>query len=68
MNELENTLNICDIWRLGNPENKRSTFWQNHRTGFIVDWAFFLIQMFCKSLLTNLMSSFCSDHGSIFLP
>ena len=46
MNELENTLNICDIWRLGNPKNKRFTFWQNHRTGFIVDWAFFLFQMF----------------------
>ena len=57
MIELKNTFELCDIWRLRNPKNKRFTFQQNHMTGFIQFRSdFFLLQIFCKSLFTKQMS------------
>ena len=56
MIELKNTFELCDIWRLRNPKNKRFTFQQNHMTGFIQFRSdFFLLQIFCKSLFTKQM-------------
>ena len=33
--EIEETLYLCDIWKIRNPNVKRFTFWQNHVPGFI---------------------------------
>ena len=44
---LKNTFELWDIWRLRNPNIKRFTFQQNHRTGFIQHRLdIFLFQMF----------------------
>ena len=33
--DIKENLNICDIWRIRNPECQNFTFRQNHSTGFI---------------------------------
>ena len=61
---LKNSFELYDIWRLRNPKNKRSTFRQNHRTGFIqrrLD--FFLVSdELQKSIYKkDVLAAFCSD-------
>ena len=49
--EMKNKFDLCDIWRIRNPNSKRFTFRQQHVSGFIqrrLD--FFLFQMFYKTL------------------
>ena len=33
--EIKESLYLCDIWRIRNPNVKRFTFWQNHVSGFV---------------------------------
>ena len=66
--EIKETLYLCDIWRIRNPNVKRFTFRQNHVSGFIerrLD--FFLISNVLQESIikTDVLASFCTDHSPI---
>ena len=67
--EIKETLFLCDIWRIRNPNVRRFTFRQNHVSGFIdrrLD--FFLISNILQEsvIKTDVLASFCTDHSPIF--
>ena len=67
--EIKETLCLCDIWRIRNPNVKRFTFRQNHVSGFIerrLD--FFLISNILQESIikADALASFCTDHSPIF--
>ena len=67
--EIKETLYLCDIWRIRNPNVKRFTFRQNHVSGFVerrLD--FFLISNILQEsvIKTDVLASFCTDHSPIF--
>ena len=67
--DIKETLYLCDIWRIRNPNVKGFTFRQNHVSGFIerrLD--FFLISNILQESIikTDVLSSFCTDHSPIF--
>ena len=64
--EIKESLYLCDIWRIRNPNVKRFTFRQNHVSGFIerrLD--FFLISNVLQESIikTDVLASFCTDHS-----
>ena len=66
--EIKESLYLCDIWRIRNPNVKRFTFRQNHVSGFIerrLD--FFLISNVLQESIikTDVLASFCTDHSPI---
>ena len=67
--EIKESLYLCDIWRIRNPNVKRFTFRQNHVSGFVerrLD--FFLISNILQESIikTDVLTSFCTDHSPIF--
>ena len=55
MNQLKNTFELCDIWRLRNPKIKSCTFCKNHRASSIqrrLD--FFCLKCFAKVYSPNM--------------
>ena len=66
--EIKETLCLCDIWRIRNPNVKRFTFRQNHVSGFIGQRLdFFLISNILQESIikTDVLASFCTDHSPI---
>ena len=66
--EIKETLCLCDIWRIRNPNVKRFTFLQNHVSGFIelrLD-SFLISNALQESIIkTDVLASFCTDHSPI---
>ena len=67
--EINEILNLCDIWRIRNPLNKRYTFHQNQVSGFIqrrLNYFFIsnTLQDFVKKI--DVFASFPTDHSPIF--
>ena len=66
MIERKNAFELCDIWRLRNPQIKRLTFDFCIITGlalFNVNWTFFSFKV--STHKTDALASFCSDHSPI---
>ena len=66
--EIKETLYLCDIWRIRNPNVKRFTFRQNDVSGFIKKRLdFFLISNILQGSIrkTDVLASFCTDHSPI---
>ena len=68
MIELIESLELCDIWRIRNPTEKRSTFRQNHISGYIkqrLDY-FFVSNKLQESInKTDIAASLLTDHSPI---
>ena len=69
LQEIKQTLDLCDIWRIRSPKSKRFSFHQNHVPGRIqrrLD--LLLIPNFLQKtfIRADLLASFCSDHSTIF--
>ena len=67
--EIKESLYLCDIWRIRNPNVRRFTFWQNHASGFIKQRLdFFLISnILLESIIkTDVLASSCTKHSPIF--
>ena len=65
--EIKETLNLCDTWRIRNPNCTYFTFRQNHTTGLIqrrLDY-FFISNILQESVKTDALASFCSEHSPI---
>ena len=66
--EIKETLYLCDIWRIRNPNVKRFTFRQNHVSGFIewrLDFFYFLTYYKESIIKTDVPASFCTDKSPI---
>ena len=64
--EIKETLYLCNIWRIKNPNVKRFTFRQNHVSGVIErKLDFFLISNIVQESIikTVVFASFCTDHS-----
>ena len=67
--EIKETLYLCDIWRIRNPNVRRFTFRQNRVSGFIEQRLdFSLISNIPQESIikTDVLTSFCTDHSPIF--
>ena len=68
MIELIESFELCDIWRIWNPTEKRFTFRQNHISGYIqrrLDY-FFVSNKLQESIKnTDLLASISTDHSPI---
>ena len=67
--EIKETLFLCDIWRIRNPNVRRFTFRQNQVSDFIEQRLdFFLISNILQGsvIKTGVLASFCTDHSPIF--
>ena len=67
--EIKETLYLCDIWRIRNPNVRRFTFRQNRVSGFIEQRLdFSLISNIPQEpiIKTDVLTSFCTDHSPIF--
>ena len=65
---MKETLDLCDIWRIRNPESKHVTFHQNYISGIIKKRLdYFLISNFLQRtvITAGILASFCSDHSSV---
>ena len=67
--EINETLYLCDIWRIRNPNVRCFTFRQNQVSGFIerrLD--FFLISNTMQESIIkpDVLASFCTNHSPIF--
>ena len=64
LQEIKQTLDLCDIWRIRNPKSKRFSF--HGRIQRRLDLLLipnFLQETFIRA---DLLASFCSDHSTIF--
>ena len=66
--EIQETLDLCDIWIIRNPKSRRFTFHQNHVSGNIqrrLDY--FSIPNFLQETVikADILASFCSDHSPV---
>ena len=69
LTEIKETLYLCDIWRIRNPNVRRFTFLQNYVFGFIERKPdFFLISNILQwsIIKPDIFRCFCIDHLSIF--
>ena len=68
MIELIESFELCDIWRIRNPKEKRFNFRQNHITGYIqrrLDY-FFISNRLQESINnTDILASLLTDHSPI---
>ena len=69
--EIKESLYLCGIWRIRNPNVKRFTFRQNHVYGFVERgfiFFFFLISNIQQESIikTDVLASFCNAHSPIF--
>ena len=68
MIELVESFELCDIWRIQNPTEKRFTFRQNHISGYIqqrLDY-FFVSNKLQESINnTDIFASLTTDHCPI---
>ena len=68
MIELIESFELCDIWRIRNPTEKRFTFGQNHISGHIqrrLDY-FFVSNKLQESISnTDILASLSTDHSPI---
>ena len=68
MIELIESFELCDIWRIRNPTEKRFTFRQNHISGYIqrrLDY-FFVSNNLQESINnTDILASLSTDHSPI---
>ena len=68
MIELIESFELCDIWRIRNPTEKRFTFCQNHISGYIqrrLDY-FFVSDTLQESINnTDILASLSPDHSPI---
>ena len=66
--QIKENLDLCDIWRIRNPNRKRYTFRQTHVSGFIqrrLDY-FFISNLLQDSVKkTDILASFSTDHSPI---
>ena len=69
MIELIESFELCDIWRIRNPIEKRFTFRHNHISGYIkrtLDY-FFVSNKLQESINnTDILASLSTDHSPIF--
>ena len=67
--QIKESLYLCDIWRIRNPNIKRFTFPQNHVSDFIerrVD-LFLISNILQESIMKiEVIACFCTDHSLIF--
>ena len=67
--EIKEKYNLCDIWRIRNTKEKRFTFRQKHRSGFLqrrLDY-FFVSNTLQESIKdTEILPALSSDHSPIF--
>ena len=66
--EIKETLDLCDIWRMRDPESKCFTFHQNHVSYRIQRRLnYFLVSNVLQdnALRADVLASFCSDHSPI---
>ena len=67
--EINESLNLYDIWRIRKPPKKHYTFHQNQASGFIQRWLdYFIISNTVQDFVqkTDVFASFSTDHSSIF--
>ena len=68
LNEIKETICLCDMWKIKNPNVRRFTFRQNHSSGFIERTLdFFLVSNTLQESVKNttVLASFCTDHSPI---
>ena len=69
MIELIETFELCDIWRIRNPTEKRFTFRRNHISGYIkqrLDYFFFVSNKLQKLIKnTDILASLSTNHSPI---
>ena len=57
--------NLCDIWRIRNPQKKRFTFQQQHKSGFIqrrLEYFFLSNTLLESTNKTDALAGFATDH------
>ena len=65
---INKSYDLCDIWRLRNPNTKRYTFRQNHFSGKIqrrLDYIFISKPLQEYIQTTDIVNTFLTDHSSI---
>ena len=67
--EILETFDLCDIWRIRNPNLRRVSFRQNHFSGYIqrrLDYFFIsnILQEATKK--TDILAAFSTDHSPIY--
>ena len=67
--EILETFDLCDIWRIRNPNLRRFSFRQNHFSGYIqrrLDYFFIsnILQEATKK--TDILAAFSTDHSPIY--
>ena len=67
----EESLGLCDIWRVRNLKKKRFIFRQRHNSGFLqrrLDY--FLVSNILQESIkkTDILTSVSTDHSQIFFP
>ena len=66
--EILENFDLCDIWRIRNPNLKRFTCRQNHFSGYIqrrLDFFFISNTLQEATELTDILAAFCTDHSPI---
>ena len=67
--KLNETFNLCDIWRVRNPHKKLFTFRQKHFTGIIqqrLDYIFVSNSLQESVKKTEILNALSSDHSPVF--
>ena len=68
--EIKESLDICDIWRIRNPNTWNFTFRQNHSSGFIEHWLEYLLIFNCLQEFVNntdILFAISTDHSPYFI-
>ena len=68
--KLKEKLDLCDIWRLQHPREKRYTFRQNSRAGKLqrrLDYIFVSNQLQDAVVNTDIRVGICTDHSPVFM-
>ena len=68
--EINETLDLCDIWRVRNRNKKRFTFHQKHFSGFIrrrLDYIFISNNLKESVVKAEVLESFLGDHLSVII-
>ena len=68
--EIKESLDICDIWRIRNPNTWNFTFRQNHSSGFIEHWLDYILILNCLQEFVNntdILFAISTDHSPYFI-
>ena len=68
--KIKETYDLCDIWRIQHPREKRYTFRQNHYTGKLqrrLDFIFISNHLQTAAINSDIKVAICTDHSPVYM-